>query len=195
MLEPSRMKKIGVALKIAYRVVVEKDAPKLRELIAESARGLSLGFYSESQVESALKFVFGVDSQLIADGTYFIGESAGEVVACGGWSKRKTLFGGDQFKGKIDPLLDPWIEPARIRAFFVHPQWGRKGIGQELLKLCEAAARAEEFTRLELGSTMPGVPFYTAQGFRAMEQLELTFPNGVTFPLTRMGKDLPEEAG
>jgi len=175
---------------ITYRVAKPPDVPRLRELIAASARGLSAGFYSDKQVESALHFVFGVDSQLIADGTYFVGEAGGEFVACGGWSKRKTLFGGDQFKGKVDPLLDPWMEPARIRAFFVHPEWGRRGIGRELLKLCETAALAEEFTALELGSTLPGVPFYSALGFAPKEQLEITFPNGVTFPLTRMGKSL-----
>ncbi len=179
-------------LTIEFRVALANDVPKLRELIAASARGLSAGFYTEEQTESALRFVFGVDSQLITDGTYFIGEAAGEFVACGGWSKRKTLFGGDQFKGKIDPLLDPWVEPARIRAFFVHPEWGRRGAGRALLDLCEKAAIAEEFTAFELGSTLPGVPFYSALGFKTIEALELTFPNGVRLPLMRMGKTIAE---
>jgi N-acetylglutamate synthase-like GNAT family acetyltransferase len=172
------------------RLATESDVPALRELIALSARGLSQGYYSQIQIESAIRYVFGVDSQLLADRTYFLVESDSQLVGCGGWSKRKTLFGGDQFKAALDPLLDPLVEAARIRAFFIHPQWGRRGIGRTILSACENAARLEGFGKLELGSTLPGVPFYGALGFEPHETIELSFPDGVRLPIVRMSKAL-----
>ncbi len=173
------------------RLATERDAPALRELISLSARGLSQGYYSHSQIESAIQYVFGVDSQLVTDQTYFVAEAEAQLVGCGGWSKRKTLYGGDQFKGALDPLLDPAVEAARIRAFFIHPRWGRRGIGRKILSACENAARREGFSKMELGSTLPGVPFYAALGFFSHEPIELSFPDGVHLRLVRMSKIIP----
>src|ERR1700676_4054377 len=129
------------------------DIPQLRELIEASVRGLQTEYYSAAQIDGALQSVYGVDSQLIADGTYFVVEhgSAKEagIVGCGGWSKRKTLYGGDQYAGREDSLLDPTRDAAKIRAFFVPPKWARRGIGSLILTACENAARAAGFARLE----------------------------------------------
>jgi N-acetylglutamate synthase-like GNAT family acetyltransferase len=168
------------------RIAQPADVPALQELIARSARGLSVGFYTPEQTEALLQYVFGVDSQLIEDQTYFLIEVGDEVVACGGWSKRATLFGGDQAKTGADPLLDPAVDPARIRAFFVDPRMARRRLGHQLLAACTAAARTAGFRSLELASTMPGEPFYAACGFRVLERFELALPDGVRAPLTRM---------
>src|SRR5579872_1444663 len=117
-----------------------RDIPQLQSLIALSARGLSAGYYTPAETESAIRYVFGVDTQLIADETYFVIEDDDNIIACGGWSRRNTLFGGDQFKTEADPLLDPQKDAARIRAFFVHPGYARRGIGQILINACEQAA-------------------------------------------------------
>ena len=169
-----------------------EDVPALRELIPLSARALSRGFYSESQTESAVRFVFGPDTLLIADGTYFVAETKGLLVGCGGWSKRRTLFGGDQMKAPADPLLDPAAEAARIRAFFVHPDFARRGIGAAILRACLDAARAAGFRRVELAATLPGVPFYEAFGFRKHERMDAALPDGVVLPILRMGRSLDE---
>lgn len=172
---------------VSFRQAKKSDIPSMEKLIEKSARGLSVGFYDEEQIESAIKYVFGIDSQLLEDETCFVGEIRGELIACGGWSKRKTLYGGDQFKKSTsDPLLDPKTEAARIRAFFVHPNYGRQGIGKMLLIECEQAAKKEGFQVLELGATFPGVPFYLMFGYQKMEPVELAFPNGVKFPIVRM---------
>src|SRR3712207_5085980 len=125
----------------AVRHATDADLPALRALIAASVRGLSAGYYTPEQAESALVHVFGPDTQLIADGTYYVAEADGALVAAGGWSRRRTLYGGDQTKAGADPLLDPATEPARIRAFFVHPAWARRGLGRALFAHCLAAAR------------------------------------------------------
>jgi GNAT superfamily N-acetyltransferase len=162
----------------------------LEALIAASVRGLSIGYYSPEQIESALIHVFGVDSQLIADGTYFVAELDGQIVGCGGWSKRKTLFGGDQAKEAEDNLLDPNTDAARIRAFFIHPDFARRGIGKLLIEACETAAKEAGFRRLEMGATLPGEPMYRAVGYEVIERFDLPFPDGVMLPLVRMGKTL-----
>lgn len=149
--------------RVHLRAATEADIPPLRELIDASVRGLQAGDYSPTQIEGALKSVYGVDSQLIADGTYFVAEAADSenqptVVACGGWSKRKTLYGGDQFAAREDSLLDPARDAAKIRAFFVHPAWARQGIGGMILEACENAARKAGFAKLEMGATLSGVP-------------------------------------
>ncbi len=172
------------------RIASNSDIPSLEKLIKESARGLSVGFYSPKQIESAVRFLFGVDTQLIVDRTYYLVEEGSHLVACGGWSKRKTLFGGDQFKEKADPLLNPSCDAARIRAFFVHPEWTRRGIGKMLLDTCETGARCEGFSSLELGSTLPGVPFYSAMGFSPLEESEVKLPNEVTLPIVRMTRGI-----
>ena len=172
------------------RTATEADVPELRHLIAASVRGLSAGFYTPEQVESALVHVFGPDTQLIADGTYFVIEENGAIAASGGWSRRRTHYGGDQMKGDEDPLIDPATEAARIRAFFVHPAWSRRGFGRMLFDTCLAAARAAGFRRLELTATLPGEPLYTALGFVVSERFALPLPGGVELPLTRMTRDI-----
>jgi GNAT superfamily N-acetyltransferase len=134
--------------------------------------------------------MFGIDSQLIVDGTYFVAETEGEIVGCGGWSRRRTLFGGDQWKSAEDDRLDPTAEAGRIRAFFVHPGWARRGIGRSIIQKCEQAARDEGFTRLELVATLPGEPLYAALGYTATERIDIPLPQGETLPAVRMGKNL-----
>jgi len=165
------------------------DVPALQALIARSARALSAGFYSPQQTEAAVRYVFGVDSQLLHDGTYFLIEEEGEIVACGGWSRRGTLFGGDQTKAGPDPLLDPATEPARIRAFFVEPGMARRGLGRRLLEACTEAASAAGFRALELVSTLPGEPLYRACGFVERERFVLDLP-GAQVPVVRMRREL-----
>lgn len=162
------------------------DLDALRALIVASMRGLSDGFYTPAQVESGLRHVYGPDTQLIADGTYFVIEDEGRVVAAAGWSRRATLYGGDQTKVGADPLLDPARDPARIRAFYVAPTHARRGLGRRLLEHCAAAAGAEGFTTLELMATLPGVPLYAACGFETLEHIAPVQPDGVTIPFVRM---------
>lgn len=166
------------------------DIPHLQRLIANSARGLSTPYYTPSQTESAIKYVFGVDTQLIADGKYFVVEDGGKIVACGGWSKRNTLYGGDQFKATIDPLLNPFIDAARIRAFFVDPEKARQGLGKMLIEACEEAALNNGFKKIEMGATLPGVPFYKIMGYTELEEIKIQFPDGETLPIVRMGKNI-----
>jgi len=172
------------------RLATFHDIPHLQQLIALSARGLSTGYYTPAETESAIKYVFGVDTQLITDGTYFVIEDAGETIACGGWSKRNTLFGGDQFKKVADPLLDPQKDAARIRAFFVHPGHARRGIGQMLIDACEQAAIENGFYKMEMGATLPGVPFYAKMGYTELEDIKLPLPDGEIMGVVRMGKEL-----
>jgi GNAT superfamily N-acetyltransferase len=158
-------------------------------LIETSVRTLQTGDYSAEQIAGALEGVFGVDSQLIADRTYFVVESVvGQIVACGGWSRRRTLFGGDQAAGREPERLNPATEAARIRAFFVHPEWVRQGIGTMLLEFCEKAAKAEGFRRFEMGATLTGVPLYRHRGYVEVEPMEAPLPNGLTLPIVRMVK-------
>lgn len=173
---------------ITIRPANVEDIPQLLELIALSARGLSTGYYAPAETESAIKYVFGVDTQLIKDETYFAVEEDGLLIACGGWSKRNTLFGGDQYKTEADPLLDPSKDAARVRAFFVHPGKARKGVGQLLINACEKAAIANGFSRMEMGATLPGVPFYAKMGYAEMEQIKLPLPDGETMGIVKMGK-------
>jgi GNAT superfamily N-acetyltransferase len=138
-----------------------------------------------------LSHVFGVDTQLIVDGTYFVANVENQIVGSGGWSKRKTLFGGDQSKSdRIDPLLDPETEAARIRAFYVHPEWSRRGIGSRILKSCEDAARMAGFSRIELVATLPGEPLYLARGYQKAEAIHIETPDGESLPAFRMTKTL-----
>jgi GNAT superfamily N-acetyltransferase len=175
------------------RLAEPRDIPLLQELIAASVRGLQAADYSAEQLESALRTVYGVDTQLIADGTYFAAEETETtneplVVGCGGWSKRKTLYGGDQYARREDSLLDPANDAAKIRAFFVHPDWTRRGIGSLILDACEIAAEAAGFCRLEMGATLTGVPFYRLKGYAELETTEVPLENGLTLPIVRMGK-------
>ena len=166
------------------------DRERIRDLIAESARGLSREYYSDGQIEGAILNVFGVDTDLIMDGTYFVVESDARLVGCGGWSKRKTLFGGDQFTSRDHALLDPQFEPARIRAFFVHPEFARKGVGRQILALCETEARSCGFHSIELMATLPGIPFYKSCGYREMDPFEIDLGGNVKLGLLRMSKEI-----
>ena len=170
------------------RPATAADIPAMDALIRRSGIQLSKGFYSEEQAAAVTRYVFGVDSQLVQDGTYFVLEHEGRLLACGGWSKRATLFGGDQHKSGPDPLLDPATQPARIRAFFVDPAVPRQGLGRMLMEHCEREAAAAGFRLMELAATMPGVPLYRACGFEGIEDLALALPGGVSVPLTRMRK-------
>jgi GNAT superfamily N-acetyltransferase len=184
-------------MKIRIRQAVTADVPILRDLIDASVRGLQTRDYTPSQIESALATVYGVDTQLIADGTYLVAEAeagadtAPLIVGCGGWSKRKTLYGGDQWTGREAALLDPQRDAAKIRAFFIHPSWARRGIGSMILEACENAAVAAGFTRFEMGATLTGVPLYQARGYVALENLEVPLANGESLPIVRMEKQMP----
>jgi N-acetylglutamate synthase-like GNAT family acetyltransferase len=167
-----------------------EDIPALNVLIEESARALSRGFYTPQETEAAVRHVFGVDSVLVEDGTYFVVEREGEVAGCGGWSRRRTLYGGDQRPVGENVTLDPATDAARIRAFFVAPRFARQGVGRELLTACEAAAAAAGFRRLELMGTLPGVPFYGALGFTAVEDVVDVLPDGTPLRFVRMTKEL-----
>lgn len=179
------------------RQAVPADIPVLRELIDASVRGLQGADYTPAQIEGALQTVYGVDSQLIADGTYFVAETGPEplIVGCGGWSKRNTLFGGDRWTGRVDGLLNPQKDAAKIRAFFVHPNWVRRGIGSMILEACERAAAAAGFSRFEMGATLTGVPLYRARGYVALENLEVPLKNGESLTVIRMEKRLSAENG
>jgi GNAT superfamily N-acetyltransferase len=175
---------------IRLRLATEHDVPILQQLIARSVRGLSGGYYTQRQIELALVHVFGVDTQLIADGTYFVAESDGRIVGCGGWSKRKTLYGGDQFKSNEDNLLDPATEAARIRAFFIDPDFARQGIGRHIIDACEQAAVAAGFGTLEMGATLPGEPMYRVAGYESIERIDIPMPEGEVLPIVRMRKSI-----
>ncbi len=171
------------------RVATMADVPALNALIAISARELSAGFYSPRQIDALLTHVFGVDTQLVNDRTYFVidGKTTdGGPVATGGWSARRTLHGGDQWKEREDSPLDPSVDPARIRAFFVHPRWARRGLGRRLYAECERAARAAGFRSFELMATLPGEPLYAALGFSPVERLTIQLAGDVEVPLVKM---------
>ena len=172
------------------RLAQPMDVPAIQELIARSARGLSAAYYTQEQTEAAIRYVFGVDSQLIADQTYYLIESERRPVACGGWSRRRSLFGGDQTKTGPDPLLDPAADPARVRAFFVDPRMARQGLGRQLINECVKAAMRGGFRAIELASTLPGEPLYLASGFIVVERFDLTLPGEVRLPLARMRREL-----
>ena len=168
------------------RIAERSDIPALGELIELSGHALSIGFYSPVQADAITRHVFGVDTQLIDDQTYFVIEHDSQIVACGGWSKRRTLFGGDQTKTGPDPLLDPATDPARIRAFFVHPSMARRGLGRQLMAACIDASKQAGFSSLELVSTAPGEPLYLASGFVVLERFDLDLPDGIHVPVSRM---------
>ena len=166
----------------------EREA--ITQLIAESARLLSRQHYSDKQIEAAIATIFGVDTDLIEDETYFVAESEGELVGCGGWSKRKTLFGGDQYSSRDHGYIDPESEPARIRAFFIHPDHARKGIARAILSRCEDEARAQGFLALKLLATLPGIEFYKSCGFVETGNLDLDLSEGVKLEFVPMRKEL-----
>ena len=166
------------------------DVPAIESLIALSARGLSRDDYREAQIEAALGTALGVDSQLIRDGTYFVADADGTLVACGGWSWRKTLFGSDVEAGRQPESLDPVREAARIRAFFVHPGWARQGLGRAMLELCEAEAGRRGFRLAELMATLPGERLYRSCGYESLDSIEHALPGGIVIRFVPMRKVL-----
>jgi GNAT superfamily N-acetyltransferase len=172
------------------RLAGDQDIPALEILIPLSVRSLQSAHYSSAQMEAALGPVFGVDQQLISDQTYFVAEQMGEIVGCGGWSRRKAMFGGDRYRAGEDALLDPQHDPARIRAFFVHPAWARRGIGRTILLACETAIRAGGFQTAELVATLAGEPLYTAFDYAVVERYEVPMSDGLALPVVRMRKRL-----
>lgn len=173
---------------VHIRRAIAHDIPSLHVLIEASVRTLQAGDYSPEQIEGALGSVFGVDTRLIEDGTYFVAEAGAALAGCGGWSKRKTLFGSDHGAGREDSLLDPAVDAARIRAFFVHPDWARRGIGSQILQACEEDAARAGFTRFELGATITGERLYRVKGYAPVERIEAALPNGASLPVIRMEK-------
>jgi len=177
------------------RLATEADLPALHALIEASVRELQAGDYSPAQMDGALGTVLGVDTQLIADQTYFVAESPVQnakersaLAGCGGWSKRKTLFGADRGPGREPELLDPAVDAAKIRAIFVHPGFARRGLGSLILAHCEAAAMAAGFTRFEMGSTLTGVPLYRLKGYVEVERIAVPLWNGESLPVVKMIK-------
>ena len=171
------------------RPATRADIPRLSLVIERSVRELQRHDYTELQIEGALETTFGVDTTLIDDGTYLVVEIQGEMVGCGGWSKRKTLFGGDRWAHREDDLLDPAVDAAKIRAFFVHPDWARRGFGTLLLERCENAARAAGFRRFEMGATLTGVHLYERRGYKEVDRIMVLLANGETVPVVRMVKE------
>lgn len=170
------------------RIAHLDDVPVLRELIAASVRGLQSAEYSASQIEGALGTIYGTDRTMIGDGTFFVVEHSSKIVGCGGWSRRHTAFGSDDSPVKDDSPLDPQTDPAKIRGFFVHPTFARRGIGTRILLACEQAARQAGFTRLELVSTLTGVPLYRHHGYVETERVTLSLPDGQPYIAVRMHK-------
>jgi GNAT superfamily N-acetyltransferase len=210
----------GFEMSIRIRVATTEDVPVLRGLIDASVRELQAGDYTAAQIDGALRTVFGVDSQLIADGTYLVAEADGggvrstaveasvgiagtqplrssgqagvavlpRIAGCGGWSKRKTLYGGDRWTQREDSLLDPLRDAAKIRAFFVHPAWARRGVGTLILDACETAARAAGFSRFEMGATLTGAKLFGVKGYVAVKRIDVALGNGEVLPVIHMEK-------
>jgi GNAT superfamily N-acetyltransferase len=173
---------------VVFRTACLADAPAIEALIAESARALGAGDYSAEQIEGALRGAWGVDTELIRDGTYFVGESQGELVLCGGWSRRATSFGGDAYERRESRLLDARTEAARIRAFFVHPRWARRGLSSRLLALCETEARRAGFVAAELVATLPGERLYARHGYVPSGRQSYALPGGRSIEFVPMSK-------
>jgi GNAT superfamily N-acetyltransferase len=174
---------------MTHRLATLEDIPALTALMEAAIRELLPLFLKPEEVEASFA-VMGLDTQLIADGTYFVTESDGVIIGCGGWSRRATLFGGNHTAGRDARLLDPPTEAAKVRAMYTHPGHVRRRIGRRILVLCEDAARAEGFRRAELGATMGGKPLYEAAGYRPLELLRVETPTGTKVPILRMAKDL-----
>jgi GNAT superfamily N-acetyltransferase len=174
------------------RIATPADASSIQALMESSGEVLFRRFYDEEQAASAVRFVAQVDPLLLRDGTYFVLEAEDELVACGGWSRRDRLYTGSGDSDDDARLLDPATEPARVRAMFTRADWTRRGLGRRILEACEDAARAEGFRRLSLMATLPGVPLYATYGFEALEELEITMPDGVTLPCVTMEMPIPD---
>jgi len=179
-------------MNLYIRQAVAADVPVLTDLIHASVRALQAEDYTEAQREAALRSVFGVDSQLIADCTYLVAESSAPerglpaIAGCGGWSKRKTLYGGDAWTQREDSLLDPERDAAKIRAFFVHPAWARRGVGALILEACERAAAAAGFTKYEMGATLTGAKLFATKGYVPVRRIDLPLVDDQILPIVHM---------
>lgn len=173
-------------MRVTSRLATEADIPALTAIMDEAIETLQLGFLTREQIESS-RAIMGLDQQLVADGTYYVVEIDGEIAGCGGWSRRATLYGSDSTPGRDAHLLDPAVDAARVRAMYTSPRFARRGVGRLILELCEAAAAAEGFTRLQLMGTRSGEPLYSAYGFVAGERV-VDSTGGAPVPLVRMEK-------
>ena len=187
--DPDILAAEALAASFAVRLATEDDIPLLRDLMQAAIGELQKPFLELAAIEASRE-VMGLDTQLIADRTYFVVEHQGQAVGCGGWSRRATLFGGDHSAGRDAALLDPDREPARVRAMYTRPGWERRGVGRTILHACEAAAAAERFTACELAATLAGEPLYRAGGYTVVEPFEAPTRAGVPIPLKRMRKTL-----
>jgi len=174
----------------ALRLATEEDILVLHALIEASVRGLQMNDYTQAQMNGALGTVLGLDTQLIQDRTYFVAEAGGKLAGCGGWSRRKTLFGADRGPGREPELLNPATDAAKVRAIFVHPEFARRGLGTLILKRVEDEAAAEGFTRYEMGSTLTGVALYRLKGYTEVERIAVPLANGEALPVVKMVKAL-----
>ncbi len=171
---------------LTHRIATPDDAPALAEVMAAAIAELQRGFLDPAQIESS-RTIMGLDRQLLIDGTYFVVQDGDRIAGCGGWSRRATLYGGDHTPGRDAALLDPALEAARVRAMYTHPDFARRGVGRLILTLCEAAARAEGFRRVELMATLSGRALYSQCGYEDIEAIE-DARGGAAVPLVRMGK-------
>ena len=172
------------------RLARETDVSALEALIALSVRALQSPYYSQAQMNAALGPVFGVDRQLVRDGTYFIAEQDGAIVGCGGWSRRRSLYGGDSGREREDGLLDPQRDAARVRAFFVHPAWARRGIGRSIMVACERAIIESGFRTVDIVATLAGEPLYASFGYAVVERYDIAMVGGLSLPVVRMTKSM-----
>lgn len=175
---------------VQIRLATLEDLAALAELIPLSVRELSAGYYTPEQIDAANRYIFGPDTKLIQDDTYYLASAGTQLVGAGGWGKRKTLFGGDQMKESNDPLLDPATEPAKLRAFYVHPLFARRGIASQIVNACFDAARRHGFGEIELLATLPGEPLYRRFGFEAIRPYDVPMPNGLSLPCIVMRRSL-----
>jgi GNAT superfamily N-acetyltransferase len=175
--------------RFTHRLAHHSDIPTLRTLMDTAIGELQRGYLSADEIKAS-RSVMGLDTQLVDDATYFVVEDGTRVAGCGGWSRRATLFGGDHSAGRSSALLDPATDAARVRAMYTHPDFARRGVGRLILRLCEQAAAAAGFRRLELGATLAGEPLYRACGYEVMERFEADTPSGIRVPLLRMQKNI-----
>ncbi|PZQ62353.1 MAG: GNAT family N-acetyltransferase [Phenylobacterium zucineum] len=177
-------------MQLTHRIARPEDAPALDLVMNAAIAELQKGFLSPEQVESS-RMIMGLDRQLLADGTYFVIQAEdGRIAGCGGWSRRATLYGGDHTPGRDAALLDPATDAARVRAMYTHPDFVRRGVGRMILRLCETAAKAEGFGRLELMATLSGRALYSQCGYEDIEAIE-DARGGAPVPMVRMGKAIP----
>lgn len=175
----------------AIRAATLADGDAIDDLMKASTRDLFPGFYDAAQTAASIRYIASVDRVLLSDGTYFVIEVDGELVACGGWSRRGKLYTGSGSAADDARIIDPATEPARVRAMFVRPDWTRRGLGTWILEACQSAAKAEGFTSLALMATLPGVPLYERFGFRVRDQTQIPMPDGTSIGSALMDKLIP----